>query len=75
MSLEQYIDEFEASGLRYEVEALENGDRVIDLRNLKSLDGMEVAELLTYLHDDGYTRFGPMSADSFNGALMLIKPE
>lgn len=62
-----YLDEFDE--LNYEF--VDDGNS-IELTNLKAMNGMDVAELLTYLHDDGYYGFGPMMADVDNGALTMV---
>jgi len=64
-----YLDEFD----ELEYEFVDDGDS-IDLTNLKEMNGMAVAELLTYLSDDGYRNFGPMMADAENGSLIMRKP-
>lgn len=65
-----YLSDFD--GLEYEFE--KDGNEV-HLSNLKELGGMEVAELLTYLSDDGYMHFGPMVSNEENGFLIMHKPE
>jgi hypothetical protein len=66
-TMTDYLDEFDE--LNYEF--VDDGDS-IELTNLKAMNGMDVAELLTYLHDDGYHRFGPMMADVDNGSLTMV---
>jgi len=61
-----YLDEF--NNLVYRIDHA-NGH--IELRNLRDMNGMQVAELLTYLHDDGYRTFGSMSANRANGFLRV----
>lgn len=63
-----YLPEFDE--LEYTIK--DDPDR-IELRNLKDVGGMDVAELLTYLYDDGYVDFGPMDATADNGFLMMVK--
>lgn len=65
-----YLPEFDA----LEWELTDNGNS-IQLSNLKELGGMEVAELLTYLHDDGFIHHGGMFANERNGYLRLYQPE
>lgn len=67
-TMTDYLDEFD----ELEYEFTDDGDS-IELTNLKAMNGMAVAELLTYLHDDGYYGFGPMMADVENGALTMIQ--
>jgi len=61
-----YLDEFET--LKYTMH-----ENSIELSNLKSMNGMDVAELLTYLFDDGYTEFGPMGANFGGGTLVMLQ--
>jgi hypothetical protein len=63
-----YLAEFDSLDFRFEE------DNSLSLMNLDSLGGMEVAELLTYLNDDGYVVFGAMAADSEGGYLRLYGP-
>lgn len=49
-------------------------DNGIELFNLKAMNGMKVAELLTYLQDDGYTVFGAMASKPDNGFLRVEQP-
>lgn len=64
-----YLSEFK--GLRFNIT---HEEQSVCLMNLKALGGMEVAELLTYLYDDGYTAFGPMDASHENGSLIMVNP-
>lgn len=65
----EYLDAFHEEGLEYSVE-----ENRVHLWNLKELGGMEVAELLTYLYDDGYCHFGPMFSNEQNGYLAMLNP-
>lgn len=51
---------------------MDDGDS-IELTNLKAMNGMEVAELLTHLYDDGYYGFRPMMADAENGSRTVVQ--
>jgi hypothetical protein len=66
MSELDYLDEFD--NLEYKIR--KNEDRIV-LTNLKELGGMEVAELLTYLHDDHYLYYPAMSSSEDNGSLIV----
>jgi hypothetical protein len=65
----EYLDEFD--NLEYEIVDEHN----IELTNLKAMGGMEVAELLTYMNDDGFMRCGNMSAKADNGFLRMVHIE
>jgi len=69
MSELDYLDEFDS--LEYEIR--ESEDRIV-LTNLKEIGGMEVAELLTYLHDDHYILYPAMSSTEDNGSLIVEIP-
>lgn len=43
------------------------------LKNLKEVNGMDLAEALTYLQDEGYPYIGPMLAESENGLLVVFQ--
>ena len=66
-----YLSEFDE--LVYDFEQTDIHGDVVHLSNLKELGGMEVAELLTYLYDDGYIHKLGMFSDEANGALSLSK--
>jgi hypothetical protein len=65
----EYLDNFD----RLEYEIVEEETEEVRLWNIQAMNGMDVAELLTYLYDDGYTHFGPMDAFNDNGYLSMVK--
>lgn len=73
--LPDYLGRFD--NLEYRLMESHIGTSVLVLENLKAMGGGEVAELLTYLQDDGWTDFGPMNMvdkDS-NGYLAITREE
>lgn len=47
----------------------------VQLMNLHNVPGMQVAEVITYLQDDGYWRCGSMASRKDNGFLRMEKVE